>query len=342
MEKAGKKEKHHAFSKIVVIGASSRGLEALKTLLSQLRQDFPIPLLVVNHISADTTGNLLLKELNDMGTLICQHAKNGKKLRPGYLYLAPSDHHLLVDGDQKILITKGARENRSRPAIDPLFRSAAVAFGNGVIGILLTGYPDDGKAGMKMINRCGGTSIVQEPVGADYPNLQKNSHNPMKADYFLPVSEMGSLIYRLIPLKLGKQKPVPKEIAIESSIVERGLSDWSTVNELGHQVPFNCPGCGGALWQVDKNSDMRFRCHTGHAYTAASLLAEQNKKIEETLWTALRMFEERKNLLNEMGKGKTIGYKSALEKAHMSQVHVNRIRLMLKADDRDTMNDFLV
>lgn len=342
MEKAGKKEKHPEFSKIVVIGASYTGLDALKNLLSQLRQDFPLPLLVVNHISADSTAHLLLKELNDMGTLTCQHAINGKKLRPGYLYLAPSDHHLMIDDDQKIRITKGAMENRVRPAIDPLFRSAAVTFGNGVIGVLLTGYPDDGTAGMKMINRCGGISILQDPYGAGYPNQQKNSHNAMKADYFLPVSEMGDLIYRLIPLKLGKQKPVPKEIAIESSIAEQVLSDLATVNELGSQVPFNCPGCGGALWRLDKNSDLRFRCHTGHAYTAVSLLSEQNKKIEETLWTALRMFEERKNLLHEIGKGKTIGSKSALEKAHMSQVHVNRIRLMLKADDRDTMDEFLL
>ncbi len=340
MKKTGKTHKPDKISKVVVIGTSAGGLSALKQLIRQLLNDFPLPVLVVHHISADATGNVLLNELNKLNTLKCQHAENGKNLKPGYLYLAPSDHHLMIGGDLKMLVTKGAQENRYRPAIDPLFRSAAVGFGTGVIGILLTGYLDDGTAGMKAIKRCGGTCIVQDPDEAEYPAMPKNALNNVEVDHCLPISEMGALLYKIIPQKLRKNKPVPKDVLIEATIAERVLSDLSSVNKVGGQVPFNCPGCGGVLWKVEKDINPRFRCHTGHAYTAASLLAEQTKKIEETMWTALRMFEERKNLLTEMARGKEgVGSKSALERANMSQVHIDRIRAILKTDDTQSEDD---
>ncbi|MBZ9728765.1 chemotaxis protein CheB [Salegentibacter sp. JZCK2] len=340
MKKTNKPHKPEEFSKVVVIGTSAGGLNALKKLISQLRKGFPLPILVVRHISADATGNVVLDELNKFNTVKCQHAKSGNDLKPGYLYLAPSDHHLMIGKDLKLLVTKGAQENRSRPAIDPLFRSTAVAFGAGVIGILLTGYLDDGTAGMKAIKRCGGICIVQDPDDAQYPAMPRNAINNVKVDYSLPISAMGALLYELIPQELQKNKTVPKDVLIEAKIAARVLSDLSSVNTVGDQVPFNCPGCGGVLWQVDKDDDMRFRCHTGHAYTAAALLAEQTNKIEETMWTALRMFEERKNLLTEIAHGKKgVGSKSALERAKMSQVHIDRIRAILKTGDDENGDD---
>jgi two-component system, chemotaxis family, protein-glutamate methylesterase/glutaminase len=340
MKKTRKTNKTMEISRVVVIGTSAGGLGALKKLISQLHNDFPLPVLVVQHISADATGNILLDELNKLNTLKCEHARSGTSLKPGYLYLAPSDHHLMIGAGLKMLVTKGAQENRYRPAIDPLFRSAAVEFGPGVIGILLTGYLDDGTAGMKVIKTCGGTCIVQDPEEADYPDMPKNALNNVKVDYCLPISGMGALLFKLIPQKLSKRKPVPKNILTEAKIAERVLSDLSSVNKLGEQVPFNCPGCGGVLWHLTKDSSMRFRCHTGHAYTAASLLAEQTKKIEETMWTALRMFEERKNLLTEIAKGKKgVSSESALERAKMSQVHIDRIRAILKTAENQSNED---
>ncbi len=151
---------------------------------------------------------------------------------------------------------------------------------------------------------------------------------------------MGSLLYELIPKKLRKSKPVPKDVLIEAKIAARVLSDLSSVNTVGDQVPFNCPGCGGVLWQVEEDNSLRFRCHTGHTYTAASLLAEQTNKIEETIWIALRMFEERKNLLTTMAQEKKgVGSKSALERAKMSQVHIDRIRAILKTNDNESGDD---
>lgn len=327
-------------SKVVVIGTSAGGLIALKKLICQLPKDFPIPVLVVRHVSPDATGNIILNELNRLGTVKCQHAKNDNSLQPGHLYLAPSDHHLLIGANLKMLVTKGAHENRARPAIDPLFRSAAVAFGSGVIGILLTGYLDDGTAGMKAIKRCRGTCIVQDPNEAEYPDMPRNALNNIKADYCLPISEMGPLLEKIIPRKLKKHKPTPEAVLTEARIAERVLSDLSSVNELGDQVPFNCPGCGGVLWKIEGDANLRFRCHTGHAYTAAFLLAEQTKKIEETMWTALRMFEERKNLLTEMARGKKgVGSRTAEERAETSQVHIDRIRAILKTDDNESGGD---
>ncbi|MFD2517527.1 chemotaxis protein CheB [Salinimicrobium flavum] len=339
MTKGNKTEGPKKNSQVVVIGTSAGGLKALKELISQLPKGFPIPVLVVRHVSPDATGNVILDELNKLNTLKCQHAKNGNSLKPGYLYLAPSDHHLLIGGDLKMLVTKGAHENRSRPAIDPLFRSAAVAFGTGVIGILLTGYLDDGTAGMKAINKCGGICIVQDPDEAEYPDMPRNALNNVKVDHCLPISEMGALLLKISPRKLLKSKPVPADVLIEAKIAERVLSDLSSVNKLGDQVPFNCPGCGGVLWQIGKDTDLRFRCHIGHAYTAAYLLAEQTNKIEETMWTALRMFEERKNLLTTLAREKGVGSQTALERAEMSQVHIDRIRAILKTTENEGGND---
>lgn len=340
MKRANKPHYPDKISKIVVIGTSAGGLSALRDLIGQLRTDFPVPVLVVRHVSADATGNVVLDELNKLDGLKCEHAINGKPFKPGYLYLAPSDHHLMIGKDMKMLVTKGALENRYRPAIDPLFRSAAVEFRTGVIGIVLTGYLDDGTAGMKAIKRCGGTCIVQDPTEAQYPDMPKNALNNVDVDYCLPISEMGTLLYKIIPQKLRKSKPVPKDVLTEANIAARVLSDLPSVNQVGGQVPFNCPGCGGVLWQVDEDSSLRFRCHTGHAYTAASLLAEQSKQIEETMWSALRMFEERKNLLTEMAKGgKGVVSKSVLERAKKSQVHIDRIRAILLTDDNEKEDD---
>lgn len=330
-------------TQIIVIGTSAGGLNALIKVVSQLQADFPAAILAVQHISADATGSVLLDSLNKKTSMQCLHAKNGTQLQTGHLYLAPSDHHLMLDEKGNILITKGAQENRSRPSIDPLFRSAAVAFGNRVIGILLTGYLDDGTAGLIVIKKCGGICIVQDPKDADYPDMPTNALNQVDVDYCLPLSEMGGLLYQLISRKLPKGKSAPRDVLVESKIATRVLSDLPSVNSLGDQVPFNCPGCGGVLWKMGKVGPDRYRCHTGHAYTSVTLLAEQTEKIEETMWTALRMFEERKNLLTTIARaGKGVSAKAAMERAKISQVHIDRIKAILTADDKGTEKDMPV
>jgi two-component system chemotaxis response regulator CheB len=325
---------------MVVVGASAGGLNALTALVRQLPRDFPAPVLIVMHISTDATGNVLLNALNNNSELKCVHAVHGAQVKAGYVYLAPSDHHLMVKAGGRLLVTKGAQENRNRPGIDPLFRSAAVTFGNRVTGIILTGYLDDGTAGLIAIQRCGGTCMIQDPEDAEYPDMPKNALNQITPDYCVPVAEMGSVLAKLMTIKPGKQNAAPKDIRLEAKIAERVLSDLASVNALGEQAPFNCPGCGGVLWRIKEGPFIRYRCHTGHAYTSAALLAEQTGKIEETMWTALRMFEERRNLLTTVAneqKGATA--RSAAERAKLSQVHIDRIRAILLADDKATKSD---
>jgi two-component system, chemotaxis family, protein-glutamate methylesterase/glutaminase len=323
---------------IIVVGASAGGLGALSRLVASLPKDLPAALLVVQHMSADTTGEVLVEALARSGKLGCKHAQNGEKIKYGQIYVAPSDHHMLISKG-KILISKGARENRSRPAIDPLFRSAAVAFGSKLIGVILTGYLDDGTIGLKAVKRCGGICIVQDPKDAAYPDMPQNALNNVEVDYCLPLSEIGEHLAKLVLRRPPKRVPVPKDIAIEAKIAERVLSDVSAVEKLGDQVPFNCPNCGGILWQMKDKTLRRYRCHTGHSFTETVLLAEQTKKIEETLWVALRMFEERKNLLNTMADHKSRGLRrSAAERSREFQVHIDRIRAILLSGTDETNN----
>lgn len=325
----------NGMTRVVVVGASAGGAEALTGLVAQLSADFPAPVFIVNHMAAETTGKALVGALNQAGSVECSHARDGESFQRAHVYLAPSDQHLLLVRG-KMLVTKGARENRYRPAIDPLFRSAAVAYGKGVIGIILTGYLDDGTSGMKAIRRCGGTCIVQDPADAAYPDMPQSVIRHVGADYCVPLAQMGVLLSKLAAREVGASKKPPADLVIEARIAERVVSDLQSVEALGTQVPFNCPDCGGVLWQMKHGGPLRYRCHTGHAFSSAALLAQQGERIEETLWVALRMFEERQNLISTMGSSQEDLPSSVLERIAESQVHIDRIRAMLKATDGDS------
>ncbi|MEA5450756.1 chemotaxis protein CheB [Leptolyngbya sp. CCNP1308] len=322
---------------IIVVGASAGGMQATANLSAQFPKDFPAAIFIVNHMGADNNGDVLAKVFNESGGLTCEQAHDEQPFQSGHIYLAPPDQHmLLVEG--KILVTKGARENRYRPAIDPLFRSAAVAYGNRVIGIILTGYLDDGTSGMMAIKQCGGVCIVQDPLDAAYPDMPQSVIANVGADYCLPVAEMGMLLSDLVRRKLPRRKQPPKDIVIEAEIAQRVLSDLPAVKAIGEQVPFNCPDCGGVLWQIEGDF-LRYRCHTGHAFTSAVLLAQQTAKIEETLWVALRMFEERQNLIATMGQSHGSSSSSVSQRVQDSQIHIDRIRAMLKATHKDNHDE---
>lgn len=326
-----------AIPRIVVVGASAGGLDALRRLVAQLPADFPAAVFIVQHMAADSSGDALLHALAEAGRLPCTRARDGERFGAGRIYLAPPDHHLLLARGQRLRATKGARENRSRPAIDPLFRSAAVAYGHRVVGVILTGYLDDGTSGLVAVKRCGGVCVAQDPEDAAFPDMPMNAVANAEIDHVVPLAGMGSLLTQIVGRPLGPRVKVPADVVTEARIAERVLSDLASVDELGDQVPFNCPGCGGVLWEIGAGA-MRYRCHTGHAFTAPVLLAEQTAKIEETLWIALRMFEERRNLLMTMaaskGRGSLNG--SAGERAEESMVHIRRIRSMLKSGDKAT------
>jgi len=317
---------------IIVIGTSAGGLDALDELVGELAADIPASIFIVQHMAPENTAEALLHRLGRHRAFDCRLARDGETFESGRIYIAPADYHLLVK-EKTLLVTKGARENRYRPAIDPLFRSAAVTHGSRVIGVVLTGMLDDGTAGLVAIKKCGGIAIVQDPKDAAYPDMPENALNNLKVDHCVPLAGMGALLEKLTREAPGKSKPIPQDVRTEAEIAERVLSDIAQVNTLGNQAPYNCPNCGGVLWEMKNPGLRRFRCHTGHSFTTTALLAGQSEKIEESLWVSLRMLEERRNLLNNMGQKETraSGKRSYADRAKETAVHIERIRDMLLA-----------
>ncbi len=315
-----------------MIGTSAGGLEALDALAGQLPTDLPASIFIVQHMAPENTGEALLHRLGKYRSFHCKLAEDGEVFHPSRIYIAPPDYHLLVKA-KKMLVTKGSRENRYRPAVDPLFRSAAVTHGPRVIGVVLTGMLDDGTAGLAAIKKCGGVTVVQDPKDSAYPEMPRSALNNGEVDHCVPITELGELLEKLSNEVPGKAIRIPDDVRTEAEIAERVLSDVTQVNTLGAQVPYNCPNCGGVLWQIQNSDVHRYRCHTGHSFTAAALLTSQTERIEETLWISLRMFEERKNLLNNMAQQESRPQQqhSYTQRAKETEVHIERIRTMLLA-----------
>lgn len=170
------------------------GVEALQTLVAGLPADIPAALLVVQHIGRN--GSILPDLLRRRTRLPVIHARQAERVRGGQIYVAPPDHHLLLE-DGVTRLTRGPRENWARPAIDPLFRSAARAYGDCVIGVILTGMLNDGSAGLRAVRAAGGIAVVQEPHDALVPDMPWSALRHAGADYRVPLAEMPGLLTRL-------------------------------------------------------------------------------------------------------------------------------------------------
>lgn len=320
--------------RLVVLGASAGGLDALANLLVQFGSDFPAPICAVLHVGAGASGDFV-RGLHRASPLPARLASDGDPLRPGHVLVAPPDHHLLVT-DGHVRLAHGPKENRSRPAIDPLFRSAAAAVGPGAVGVLFSGLLDDGVAGLDAIRQSGGTTLVQDPADADFPDLPRNALARVDVDHTLPVLQMGSAIRRALaaPLGSGSHEEARRRARAETEISAAASSDIAKEEALGEQVPFSCPECGGPLWKVDSPNVRRFRCHVGHAYTDASLADAQAEATERALWAALRSLEERANLLADMaddarGRGQDPGVSGFDARARAAREHADQLRGVL-------------
>ncbi|MDB5213487.1 MAG: CheB methylesterase [Myxococcaceae bacterium] len=315
--------------RVVVIGASAGGFAALTTLVSQLPASFPAVVFAVLHIAPDFPAEDFAARLDREGGMHWKLPKHEERFKVGTGYIAPPDVHMLVK-ERTVLVTKGAHENRHRPGIDPLFRSAAVAHGSRVVGVVLTGMLDDGTAGLEAVARCGGVTVVQEPSDAAFPAMPQSALDHVRVDERATIAHMGALLDRLVRAPVTKSKKPPEDVGIEALIAERVVSDVVAANALGVQVPYNCPDCGGVLWQMSQPKVLRYRCHVGHAFTAASLFETQSRKIEETLWITLRMLEERRNLAGSMAKKTSLKTSEmAAARAREADVHIKRIREIL-------------
>jgi two-component system chemotaxis response regulator CheB len=315
--------------RIVVVGASAGGFAALTSLAAELPAEFPAAVFAVLHIAPDFPARDFVERLDRLSAMPWKLPHDGERFRVGTGYIAPPDVHMLVK-ERTVLVTKGAHENRYRPGIDPLFRSAAVAHGSRVVGVVLTGMLDDGTAGLAAVARCGGVTVVQDPADAAFPAMPQSALDHVRVRHRATIAEMGALLDRLVRAPVPKSKPAPEDVAVEALIAERVVSDVHAANRLGEQVPYNCPDCGGVLWQMSQPKSLRYRCHVGHAFTAASLLQTQSEKIEETLWVTLRMLEERRNLATSMIASIPSALSSGAEaRAREADVHIKRIREIL-------------
>lgn len=287
---------------IIVIGASAGGLGAYETLVSQLPNDLPAAVFVVWHIPADHPS-LLPEILARVSLLPVAHAIDQQPIKSGHIYVAPPDHHLLVEPGV-VRLSRGPKENRFRPALDVLFRSAAWSYGARVIGVVLTGSLDDGAAGIYAIKERGGIAVVQDPLDALHPSMPRAAMRAVAVDYCVPIAEMGALLVQLVNNEIPKQegKSVSEEMNIEVGIAREDSGLDMGIMKLGELSPYTCPECHGVLLQLKEGSLIRFRCHTGHAYSLNTLLAEVTQSIEETLWDGIRTIEASEMLMTHTAK----------------------------------------
>jgi two-component system, chemotaxis family, protein-glutamate methylesterase/glutaminase len=289
---------------IIVIGASAGGVYALKELVTSLPADFKATIFVVLHVSP-SSPSFLPDILNHAGPLKASHPHDGELIEQGHIYIASPDHHLLVEND-KVVVKKGPKENRFRPSIDALFRSAAYSYGPRVIGVVLTGLLDDGTSGMWSVKRLGGMGIVQEPDDAMYASMPDSVLQYVNVDYQVPVSDLASLLAELIqetvPDKVDLMDQELRRIETEVSIAAQANAFELGVLDLGNLTALTCPECSGALVSIQEDKLIRYRCHTGHAYTANSLLVDVTKTVEESLWKSVRSLEEMVILLEQSAR----------------------------------------
>ena len=288
---------------IVVIGASAGGITALMAIVKSIPKGFAGYIFVVLHIPPSSPSNLpaILKAA---GLLDAVHPRDGELLKRGRIYVAPPDHHMLLEGN-KVLIKKGPEENRFRPSIDALFRSAAYVYGPRVIGIVLSGLLNDGTSGLWSVKRLGGLTIVQDPADANFPSMPINVLEYVEVDHSVPATEIGVILVKLVREMAPRKPKVSKEhmalLKMEVIISKQDNAFSLGIMEAGELTPFTCPECNGVLVRLAEGKFIRFRCHTGHAYTASSLLADVSKSVEEKLWQAMRGLEETTLLLTQIG-----------------------------------------
>ncbi|MEO6914640.1 MAG: chemotaxis protein CheB [Chitinophagaceae bacterium] len=301
---APKSDDQYTENRIIVIGASAGGFNAIQKLISALPPGFPASIFIVWHMSPEIRGVLPLV-LNKLNTVPASQAYDGEPILPNHIYVAAPDRHMILEKG-RIRITKGPRENRFRPAVDPLFRSAAMEYGDRVIGVVLTGALDDGTSGLWTIQNKGGICIVQDPLEAEVPSMPKSAMKEVDVDYCQPLLSIADTLVQLSNDHLSDHKSsqgmqeeertkLEVAIAAKTNALKAGILDY------GRFSAFSCPDCHGVLSEYKEGDRARYRCHTGHAFSANGLLSALTENIEKDLYNAIRAMEESIVLLNMEG-----------------------------------------
>jgi two-component system, chemotaxis family, protein-glutamate methylesterase/glutaminase len=282
---------------VVCIGGSSGAVEPLRTILSGLSDDFPASIVIVLHVASGSRG--VFSAIASASRMRVHRAEDGMLLRPGNVYIAPPDHHLLALAG-RLRLGDGPRENCARPAIDPLFRSAAVSFGPRIIAVVLSGMLSDGAAGLAAVKRCGGIALVQAPRDALAPDMPLAALEATPVDLSATAADLVPAIDRFAREIPGPSLAVPDDIRLEVEIAAGNRLGSERLREMAAPVAITCPDCGGVLSEMANGAPLRFRCQVGHAYNADALLAQQEGQVDEAVRVALRIIEERAELLTRM------------------------------------------
>jgi two-component system chemotaxis response regulator CheB len=321
---------------IVVIGGSSGAIDAMRTIIAGLPPDFAAPLCVVLHTSPMSPG-ILHEILGRSGRIPVSQAVNMERLRPGHVYVAPPDHHLLVEPGV-VRVTRGPRENRFRPAIDPLFRSAAQVYGPGAIGVVLTGGLDDGTDGLWTVKQLGGVAIVQDPAEAFCPSMPEHAITHVRVDHVASVHAIAPLLVQLTTRELVESTtpaPAPASLQVEVSIAMEDNPIAAGLEDVGTPSIFTCPECQGVLLELQHGGTLpKFRCHTGHAYSLGSLVAAVTDSIEDTMWQAVRALDEGQFALERLAQHLRTAHGEAgvadvLERASRIQNQAQAVRQLI-------------
>jgi two-component system chemotaxis response regulator CheB len=290
--------------RIIVVGASAGGIEALRDLVGGLPPDLNAPVLVVLHLPS-TAASCLPLILSRAGPFPAKHPADGEMMAPNTIYVALPDHHMLVERGC-IVVKKGPKENRFRPSIDALFRSAAYVYGADAVGIVLSGMLDDGTSGLWSIKRMGGVTMVQDPHRAIFDAMPRSAINQVDIDHTLEAADMGALLTKILAKRpahaetpgrnhIRDRMKTEIEIATSDDAFQKGIM------QLGDVTPFTCPECHGVLISLKEGLNMRFRCHTGHAYSANALLGGVMEMVDEYNWQHMRALEEAVMLMRHVG-----------------------------------------
>jgi len=326
---------------IIVMGASAGGVDGFREIVGALPRDFAASIFIVLHIPSDSPSRLAAI-LGRGAELPVSAARDRAPIQKGHIYVAPPDHHLVLEPDM-MRVVRGPRENRHRPAIDPLFRSAARAFGPRVVGVLLSGLLDDGTNGLQVIHQSGGICVVQDPREAEFATMPHNAIEYDSPDSIMPVREIGPLLVKLasegVPAKAAARRASP-ELNEEVKISEMKM-DALEAERAGKPSVFSCPECNGVLWEVQDLELGRFRCRVGHAYSGESLLTAKSEELESALWGALRALEESAAISRRMAdrakkKGHTQSHTRLQHQATEQQHQAAMVRDMLLRNGTST------
>lgn len=322
---------------VVVIGGSAGAIEALRIIVSSLPADLPAAVLVVIHVPAFSESHLP-EIITRSGALPAMHVKNGQRLVPGRIYIAPPDQHVLVRRGV-IELSRGPRVNHSRPAIDTLFRSAARSYGPRVVGVLLSGALYDGTAGLVAVKDHGGMAIVQDPVEAAMPSMPRNALGLVEADAVLPSDEIGHALVRAVHAPVGPtEEGVAKVIDDEpfGQVIARDIHEQAVGGRVDQSTVYTCPECGGVLWQTDESEGSVFRCHIGHVYAPEVLLDQKAEELEAALWTCVRLLRDQATLTRQAATRPFNGSQQHLsarleERAQLADRQAEMIRELLES-----------